>query len=299
MAHEERPSGKYTPVCAEAFVAETHGSVLYWYAYLCEEAVGGTYTVAPGCAAAMNPASGNRCSLTQFLQYLWAPEPDSSQTEADRPTTAIPANKKDGPWDRMTVNQVYNKIVNTPYTEYVDPERLIGESDYYEALSKVGTPIATVEKGLTEPTEPDRSSYPNDDDYKAAMKQYRNALKAYDKTTRLVALGKEAAKTVYYLRFQDMESYRIKNGELAKDRYLGVVPKTRTVQTGLNNPKDFQALDDQETLKAYSSDPDFETKFQEACRKYRTDDYLHFKALAAAGDALKGCGCQVPPIDGL
>lgn len=83
---------------------ETNGTAIrmnYWFMYVAEGkamAAKTKYkpTIAVGCAAVKNQATGKRCTLGQFLDYLWAPQVDANgkpKPDSHRPATIrLPAN---------------------------------------------------------------------------------------------------------------------------------------------------------------------------------------------------------------
>ncbi|GIJ86887.1 hypothetical protein Asppvi_005785 [Aspergillus pseudoviridinutans] len=280
--------------------------VLYFYAYLCETAMATDQektTIAPDCAFAMKTERGMPCDLNQFLHYIWAPNPEKPDEELPKGEVKILKNGVEvKPWD-ATIEQVYNVIANSPFRDYADPVKVNGESDYYTSLSKLGKPIAAVEEKLkTYALQPKRKDFTTDTDYKKAVAKWAAQLAHKAKVEQLVALAKEAARVNLIMRYKDMEEYRIKNGMLASQKYLGVTPMTKEVKTGLSSPPSFQALSSELTLAEYEKKQKisgFRKTFLDACRKYRTDDADHFRALAAAESALRGTKCEVPQIDGL
>jgi hypothetical protein len=235
------------------------------------EDITGERTVAPGCAGTL---AGGRCTLSQFLEHIWKPQADIK--DITRPTVNIPGT--DGPADinKLNFDQLFGKInsyrTNTGFgiTGNSEATRLIGAADYYEGLSKIGLPI---EKAISNTPNPTKQQ------------------------AKLFGLAKSAATAVQQLRWKDMETFRLGKNGMASDKYLGLVPETRTVSTGVKGQPDFKTLDSAATVSKYEKDhPDIRDNLKAAMAKFAVNDKAkdHFKAIGAASSARWSCGCALP-----
>ena len=222
----------------------------------------------------MGTLAGGRCTLSQFLEYIWKEQVDIK--DVTRPTVNIPGT--DGPADinKLNIEQLFGKInsyrTSTGFgiTGNSDATRLIGAADFYEGLSKIGRPIGNAMDKTPNPTK---------------------------QQAKLFGLAKSAATAVHQLRMKDMEIYRLGKNGMASDRYLGLVPETKTASTGIRGQLDFKTLDSDATISKYEKDhPDIRDKLTAAMAQFADNDKAknHVKAIYAAISARSSCGCDVP-----
>ncbi|KAH8800172.1 hypothetical protein F5884DRAFT_904877 [Xylogone sp. PMI_703] len=273
---------------------------LYYIAYIAEEvSAPNGFTIAPGC---LGSRPGNRCTLDEFLLYLWKEQPTAGDTT--KPTgfqTKGKQTKNTGilgkagaqsPDDlaKLSIDNIWNKVNGARFdtgkavTGNSDASKLLpnlADADYYSALAKCSAPIALAEKTLG------------------------NAATSANK--QLFKLGKNAASVVNTLRWEDMESFRLtflKNNPALKE--AGVVIQTKSTPTGLKG-RSFDMIDVAGTVKKYeASVPNVAQLITDANNKWKgvTDatsgkmvNAEHLKAVAAAEVAARACGC-VPVTSG-
>ncbi|KAL2004774.1 hypothetical protein VTN00DRAFT_3302 [Thermoascus crustaceus] len=255
-----------------------------------EAAAGADSTVVVGCSKQMYGDATKRCDLSRLLQYLWVRR-EGSPSNTPQPTAEV-GKLKSGKWETAEITKVYDLIYRAGYTDGTSPQRLLGLEDWYQARELIAQPIQRIEAGSSEPAKPKRSDYDSDADYDKANNQYKKDMKQY--TTDK---AKEAARVAYMVRVADMEAYRTKDGTLQS--WLGKKVETTRLLTGINNPRDFAALDSKATLELHSDDPDFKDYFEKICKYYRSMDPEYFKAVNTGLRALEGCRCDIPQVDGL
>ncbi|KAK6535515.1 hypothetical protein TWF694_001970 [Orbilia ellipsospora] len=310
--------------------------VLYWYSYVAEteqfasNPATAAYTIAPGCVGSR---AGGRCNLYELLSYLWHPEPLQDPI-IDRPTPADlqaefesgkspldPTNEHNWPprdiytkINQYKINQISNPPGKKPnaiinLTRSVDANRLFtGSSGFYEALSRAGGPINTLDadnKALLNAHEP--------------VSQYR---------LDIVSRGQTSADLGRFLRSSDFEKYRFpvptaKNPdpeslEKAVRALMGddtIRVRTRLIptvpDTGKFGFQTFQSLDVDATVNNYAGDQArLRTALTEAHVNFMADVIdpvsgarttstynLHVNALNSAETALAGArGCAVSSL---
>lgn len=263
----------------------------FWYVYLLEGAAGVERTVAPGCAAEYNV---DECDLGNFLHYIWHAKANAPK---DTPWPDDSVRKlKNGKFETVDLNKVYDIIIQSQYVDGTDPQRLVGVSDYWKARSIVTTPVPRIQEQYPEdPVEPDRSDYDSTKAFKEANAEYKRATQV----RQLIAQAKKSSNMAYMLRVKDFEDYRIKKGLLKHDYLGGKDIAVKTLQTGINRLGGFNSLDVPATLALHSEDPDFEKTLKDACRSYRKADVDHYRAMLSGRRALANCNCDFNQVDGL
>ncbi|KAK3358160.1 hypothetical protein B0T25DRAFT_567397 [Lasiosphaeria hispida] len=136
---------------------------LYWFTYLQEDVYGSEtdkMRVAPDCSGSRKGLLGQsgRCTLPEFLSYVWAPTKGDSKPDVTK--VAWPAAAK-GP-NSATHGQIFNAIVKTRHADGTkiggygfhgncDTEKLLpGAQSYSEALSRFGiTSVSAMEETKT------------------------------------------------------------------------------------------------------------------------------------------------------
>ena len=242
--------------------------ILYYSAYLSEE-ITGERTVARDCVGVKR--LNGRCTFSEFLQHIWKEQVDINDVK--RPNVNIPGTDD---FTKLNFIQLFGKTndysTNTGFriTGNTDATRLNGAADFYEGLGKIGLPI---EKAIEKTPNPDKQQ------------------------AKLFGLAKSAATAVQQLRWKDMETFRLGKNGMASNKYLGLVPETRTVSTGIKGQPDFKTLDSAATVSKYEKDhPDIRDKLKAAMAQFAINDKAkdHFKAIGAASSARWSCGCALP-----
>ncbi|KAF5563169.1 hypothetical protein FNAPI_2797 [Fusarium napiforme] len=274
--------------------------MLYWSAYLCEEQTkildpSYEYTVAPGCVTKIS--SRTRCTLDEFLLYLWAPKHDSNPPDTERPTS-MKVKTKITDLPGKSFNQfegaLNSAIFNTgfPVDGNVDTSKLYpGATDYYDALSKMGKPIQALSSAFMK------------------LKANNPSLPMSNKIEKPWLLGKNSAAYVFALRRKDMDVYRAtflrQKLRTPAGLHGGFTPIFTNIKTAKmvqgNTPESIQAIDFDETISSYiNAVPDIETML-----KAENDAFMnvqrtpgefinknHLKAVEAARSAVTGCNCE-------
>ncbi|KAI9700938.1 MAG: hypothetical protein M1820_006583 [Bogoriella megaspora] len=247
--------------------------VLYYYAYLAEELLGGTYTVAPGC---VGRRPGGRCNLNEFLEHIWYPYEDGTRKD-DTPPKKISVFKKNDPKDftKMSILQAQARISNyiDPVTDEritwnIDPQKLLpGSSTFQEVLSKIGAPIGALDETKS------------------------------DDAKRIKQNGQDAARLLKDLRESDAQSF-LRNFIL-KDMNMGKGDLImRPGRNTLNGAK-VDLIDVDATINSYTVDHEnpllFRTEFEQSLvEAMRTNEKAreHAAVIAAADEAERGAGCK-------
>ncbi|KAJ5926898.1 hypothetical protein N7516_008671 [Penicillium verrucosum] len=237
----------------------------YWYAYVLEgkaleSSVGYSPIVALGCAD--RQAGGKRCSLKQFLDYIYAPQVDHNGNPKHAATPDGP-----NPNPQRTLN---GKMPTCPKSLLGStmPAIEMALGDFWSARRMVTRPIA---------------------DLSALVDQF------HDQTmvTKLLAKAREANKAAYMMRLMDYEKYRISKGSLASVLGEGKTVKTKRLDTGIRGYT-FDALDAQATLNA--NEGLTQGELEEAAIKVRDlpSNRNHWVALKAGQVALASGHCEIP-----
>lgn len=246
----------------------------YWYAYVLEgkaleSSVGYSPIVALGCAD--RQAGGKRCSLKQFLDYIYAPQVDhnGNPKHAATPDGPNPNPPEDFEWENADLSKIFARINNAGYRDGTRGYKLVrGVTDFWSARRMVTRPIA---------------------DLSALVDQF------HDQTmvTKLLAKAREANKAAYMMRLMDYEKYRISKGSLASVLGEGKTVKTKRLDTGIRGYT-FDALDAQATLNA--NEGLTQGELEEAAIKVRDlpSNRNHWVALKAGQVALVSGHCEIP-----
>lgn len=221
--------------------------------------------VAVGCASKMKTGLA-RCSLQQFLEYLWAPQVGRD----GKPKTGYPqgnvGDMSDYKWETADLTAIFNKIFKAGFTDGVRGNRLVrGATEFWPARRQVTVPIASLQGRIAEFSDPATA-------------------------TKMITKAKEANTAAYMMRLMDFEKYRIKGGSLNKELGDGRQVAIRNLDTGIRGFS-FNALDAEATLAAF---PDLtQADLQAACDRVRVlpMNINHWTALQAGRAALANGDC--------
>ncbi|EPS45507.1 hypothetical protein H072_515 [Dactylellina haptotyla CBS 200.50] len=175
--------------------------------YMSETALGPStdgYKIAPGCGAHF---ATDRCSLTQLLSYLWAPE--EGQLDSRRPgpddllknSPAIAKLNDESPkkWTTVRLFQAINTYVEKHkgekrviLTGNLDFNRAMPDAtDFYDMVSKSADPIKRLDLDI------------------AAKKAAAPPVPVPDGWQEIVDRGKEGTKSLVFLRLEDFDQFRL------------------------------------------------------------------------------------------
>lgn len=273
-------------------------------AYLAEENTPGfsAYTVAPGCVGTDRGPATTRCSLKEFLLYIWKKmDPDVPEP---KPTGwNKPPSQGNGWFDLDTEKNNIDSVISTitaaetnygkPITGNANSELLMpGRGDFYSVLGHMSEPIQRMAAAI------------------AALPEGQSATV---KQQRILAKGTEAAEAVVGLRWQDLEKFRLKaiksmlQKTFSKDAEVGTIDwrtgyggqPTQMDENGHPIPNSkgaaIKLFDVLETV-ALNGPGSFQAVVQ-AGRQYVIQSERainHMTAIAAAQRAATGLGCNIP-----
>ncbi|ORY57859.1 uncharacterized protein BCR38DRAFT_501556 [Pseudomassariella vexata] len=285
----------------------------YFYAYIAEETHKTSgWSVAPSCA---NPSRNvklvdgstiKRCSLAEFLHYIWAPDKDAEppQTEKDRPNlNEIKANigKKADTLTSLTPEKLAQAIMLTGMTGYSDSQRIMpGTVDYYDTLRNIGAPIQAAKRPAVDRARVKAQAWETRNNVPPGTNPPEAFLTKYERGI-LWRWPQDAMEVVTHLRNKDMDNYRINQGGL-KSKFGGrnivtkwtLATKTRTGLTTLPEGP-YSTLDFDRTVAANGGGADMERQLTAANDAYlatRGHPANHNKAIKSAEFALASLNCD-------
>ncbi|KAF9894645.1 hypothetical protein FE257_006533 [Aspergillus nanangensis] len=248
----------------------------FWYVYVLEgkalEAKLDNFTpiVAVECGAKMR-TDGKRCSLDDFVRYLWSEQVDSEGNPKNTPfpTGKIGPPPKNQAWESTGIDQVFGAINRSGFVDGVKGSKLVtGATSFWEARRQVTAPLAQIAARMG-------------DFHKKGAAQ-----KILDK-------AKAANMAAYMIRLYDYEKYRITEGGLNQRLGHGITVSTKRLDTGLKGYT-FDALDAEATL-ANNADLTQEA-LQTGVDDFRNHDPGHWTALQAGRAALTNGNCALPDV---
>ncbi|KAJ5534169.1 hypothetical protein N7527_000423 [Penicillium freii] len=246
----------------------------YWYAYVLEgkaleSGVGYSPIVALGCAD--REGGGHRCTLKQFLDYIYAPQVDhnGNPKHAPIPSGPDPTPPEDFRWESADLSNIFARINSAGYRDGTRGYKLVrGVTDFWSARRKVTQPIA---------------------DLSALVDQFDDQAMI----TRLLTKAREANQIAYMMRLMDYEKYRISRGSLASVLGEDKTIVTKRLDTGIRGYS-FDALDAEATLNA--NEGLTQGELEDAAIQVRDlpANRNHWVALKAGQVALTSGHCEIP-----
>ncbi|KAF3908184.1 hypothetical protein AA313_de0202004 [Arthrobotrys entomopaga] len=257
-----------------------------------------TYTIGKGCVGS---GPNGRCTIEEFLRYIWEPREAKDETQDDRPKKDVKFELTNREWN-WKFKTLFDKINKPKYTGDISPHRLFEEladipENFYPALAKSGEPIAKLqaENEALEASEGFRDRLAKDGRFRDNW-----ALRK-----KIVDFGQSAAKMDVWMRLSQLDSMRFTslkrtfNKEFGGGKVPEIFTEQRSAPLADISDKDFRPkmrIDFVKTITSSSDPAKTREVLENAFERFKTDKDIvdHMSAAHAAFSAQDGTACKNP-----